>query len=89
METRSEGADGRLRTSDAKSPMEGAWAFGSALSNIRPLRPRTFRYVLPVVYPCVCNLELADAKRKPSLIGIDCLMCRHAKFRLLANHGTP
>src|SRR5437667_8736947 len=30
-----------------------------------------------------------DGERKPSLIGIDCLMCRHAKFRPLASHGTP
>ncbi len=30
-----------------------------------------------------------DGERKPCLIGIDCLMCRHAKFRPLASHGTP
>jgi hypothetical protein len=31
----------------------------------------------------------AYGERKPSLIGIDCLMCPHAKFRPLASHGTP
>jgi hypothetical protein len=30
-----------------------------------------------------------DGERKPSLIAIDCFMCRHAKFRPLASHGTP
>jgi hypothetical protein len=30
-----------------------------------------------------------DGERKPSLIGIDCLMCRQAKFKPLASHGTP
>ena len=32
---------------------------------------------------------ITDGERKPSLIGIDRLMCRHAKFRPLASHGTP
>lgn len=30
-----------------------------------------------------------DGERKLSLTRIDCLICRHAKFRSLASHGTP
>ena len=31
----------------------------------------------------------AHGERKLPLIGIDCLMCRHAELRPLASHGMP
>jgi YD repeat-containing protein len=54
-------------------------------------------YDLVEPYDAFCRLftlafatgSFPDGERKSTSIGIDCLMCRHAKFRPLASHGTP
>ena len=57
------------------------------IDNVRPIGLLGH---LQVVYPCVCNRELSGRRAEANpLIGIDCLMSRHAKFRPLASHGTP
>jgi hypothetical protein len=50
-------------------------------------RSRGFRECVPGTMPGVEGA--LHGERKPCLIGVDCLMCRHAKFRPLARHGTP